>query len=216
MCSALGRLQDLKRLLQIVRDKFVERVAHCQDDVLMKLDRREQGNCGGDDGTLIFFCPRSQRYNFTEGEEAQRQVPHVRVSEVHSVLHIAHDQIAGGDKDRHEEFRFHRAIQSKDCSERENEDDRADQEKIDKVTVPGSIAGQDGVMELEILADRQLIALHKDIHATGEKNQDNHAEERTEKCGDDELARDGSKLEPAIRDEQNDKRDPDKERIFLG
>ena len=48
MCSALGRLQDLKRLQQIVRDKFVERVAHCQDDVLMKLDRREQGNCGGD------------------------------------------------------------------------------------------------------------------------------------------------------------------------
>jgi len=55
MCSALGRLQDLKRLQQIVRDKFVERVAHCQDDVLMKLDRREQGNCGGDDGTLIFL-----------------------------------------------------------------------------------------------------------------------------------------------------------------
>ncbi len=48
MCSALGRLQDLKRLQQIVRDKFVERVAHRQDDVLMKLDRREQGNCGGD------------------------------------------------------------------------------------------------------------------------------------------------------------------------
>jgi hypothetical protein len=71
-------------------------------------------------------------------------------------------------------------------------------------------------MELEIFADRQLVALHKDIHATGEKNQDNHAEERTEKRGDDELARDGSKLEPAIRDEQNDKRDPDKERIFLG
>jgi hypothetical protein len=40
MCSVLGRLQDLKRLQQIVREKFVERVAHCQDDVLMKLDVR--------------------------------------------------------------------------------------------------------------------------------------------------------------------------------
>ena len=66
-------------------------------------------------------------------------------------------------------------------------------------------------MKLEIFADRQLIALNKHVDAAGEKNQDDNAEKRAQKRGDGKLARDSSELEPAIRDEQSDKRDPDKE-----
>ena len=55
-------------------------------------------------------------------------------------------------------------------------------------------------MELKIFADRQLVALNKDVDTAGEKNQENNAEKRAQKRGDGKLARDGSELEPAIHD----------------
>ena len=103
-----------------MRDQFVERITYGDNDVLVKLARGEQHDRAGNDCAPIIFRERREGDDLTEGEKTQRQVPHVRVAKVHSVLHVAHHEITGGDENRHEEFRFHRAIESKDCSEREN------------------------------------------------------------------------------------------------
>jgi hypothetical protein len=45
----------LKRLEQIVRDQFIARIAHGEDAVLMKFDRGENHDRGGDNGCLKSF-----------------------------------------------------------------------------------------------------------------------------------------------------------------
>ena len=57
--------------------------------------------------------------------------------------------------------------------------------------------------------------MDKDIDAAGEKNQANNAKKRTENRGDNELARNGSKLQPAIDDEQNDQSNPNEKRVLF-
>ena len=87
--------------------------------------------------------------------------------------------------------------------------------KIDKVSIPWTVASQDRVAQLQIFTDRKLIGVEKLGNATGQEDENCSAKECPENCGDNKLPRNRSELEPAIREDEGNECDPDKKGIFF-
>ena len=197
-------------------DQFVKRILHREDVILAKLDCTDQNDGGTQNNVSVGpWKRRDQRDKRTKGEEPQRHVPHVGITQVHTVFDVAHDEVARGDEDRHEELRLHRAIKSKDCPKREDQNHRADEQKIDKISIPWTVASQDRVAQVQVFTDRKLIGVEKLGEATGQKDENYNAKEWPENCSYNKLARNGSELKPAIREDEGNECDPDKKGIFF-
>src|SRR5207244_11144097 len=145
---------------------------------------------------------RDKRQKRAKSEDPQRHVPHVGITQVHTVFDVAHDEVARGDKDRHEELGLHRAIESKECPKREDQNHRADEQEIDKISIPWTVASQDRVAQLQIFTDRKLIGVEKLGEATGQKDENYNAKEWPENCSYNKLESNGSELKPAIRKDE--------------
>ena len=122
-----------------------------------ELDRADERDRAAKDQRAITLQRRAESDELAECQDAQRHVPHVGVTQVHSVFDIAHDEVARSDEEEEKEFRLLCAIESKCGAKSQKQNERANEKQVDQVTMPGAVAGQDRVGERIIFADGKLI-----------------------------------------------------------
>src|SRR5260221_605162 len=81
------------------------------------------------------------------GEGAEWEVPDRGVAQVHAVADVAHDGIAEADEGDEVDIGAVAAHLREDASDGQNEDERADEQQVDKIPIPWAVAGPDGVSE---------------------------------------------------------------------
>ena len=128
-----------------------------EDDVLPKLNRADERDRAAKDQRAITLQWRAESGELAEGQDAQRHVPHVGVTKIHSVFDIAHDEVARRDEEEEKEVRLLYAIESECGAKSQKQNERANEKQVDQVTMPGAVAGQDRVGERIIFADGKLI-----------------------------------------------------------
>src|SRR5437763_7840692 len=157
VCSSDLGLEDVQGPEQTFGDQFVERVLDEEDDVLPELDRADERDRARKNQRAITLQRRAESDELAKGQDAQRHVPHVGVTQVHSVFDIAHDEVARRDEEEEKELRLLYAIESECGAKSQKQNERTNQKQIDQVTMPGAVAGQDRIGERVIFADGKLI-----------------------------------------------------------
>src|SRR6188474_3058078 len=89
----LVELQDPQRLKQVGADHLVIDIElHKENVVLPQVDRAKCHDATEQNPTFTLAKIGREQPELRKGKEAQRHVPHVRVTQVHAVFDVAHHQ----------------------------------------------------------------------------------------------------------------------------
>ena len=91
-------LQDVHGPEQSLGNQFVKVSFHCKDIVLAQFHGAYHQQGQNQEEIFASATALAKGCDAAKGEDAQREVPHIGIPEVHSVFEVAHDQVAAEDE----------------------------------------------------------------------------------------------------------------------